>query len=170
MKFVRRNFLLLIILYIICIIFVPSHTFAATIYANYSTGNDTTGAGTSGNPYKTFHKSYTSASANDTINLTGTFDWSNSDETGDAVTSGYTISKSLTITGQGADTTFIQASSTVYTANRRIFSASGSGTTVTIQNLTLRYGYLSNSDYEPSAVDMGTGSVLTILNSIIKQN
>lgn len=148
----------------------PVHGFAATIYANYSTGNDTTGAGTSGSPYKTFHKAYISASANDTINLTGTFDWSNSDETGDLSTTGYTISKSLIITGQGADTTYIQASSTVYTANRRIFTVTGSGTTVTIQNVTLRYGYMSNSDNEPSAVEMGSGSVLTILNTIVRQN
>ena len=150
--------------------FLSSDLYAATIYSNYSTGNDTTGAGTSVNPYKTFHKAYTSASANDTIDLTGTFDWSNSDETGDSITTGYTLSKSLTITGQSADQTIIQASSTVYTANRRIFSVSGSGTTVTIQNVTLRYGYIASTDYEPSAVNMGSGSVLTILNSIIKQN
>ena len=143
---------------------------AATIYVNYSTGNDLSGNGTSGNPYKTFHKAYTSSSANDTINLTGTFTWTNTDETGDATTSGYTISKSLTIIGQTAASTIIQASSTVYTANCRIFSISGSGTTVTIQNLTIRYGYMSNADYEPSAIDMGSGSVLTILNTILDLN
>lgn len=29
---------------------------AADVYVNYSTGNDTTGDGSSGTPYKTFHK------------------------------------------------------------------------------------------------------------------
>ena len=91
--------------------FAPTITSAATIYVNSSTGNDTTGDGSSGTPYKTFHKGYTSASSSDTIDLTGTFTWTDSDETGDVAKTGYTIAKNLTIQGQSADATIIQAAS-----------------------------------------------------------
>ena len=137
---------------------------ASTIYANYSTGNDTTGDGTSGNPYKTFHKAYTMAANGDTIDLTGTFDWSNADETGDASTTGYTVAKSLTIQGQSASSTFIQAASTPYTANRMIFTLNSA---TILQRLTIRYGQTSG-DWVESAID--TWSALTILDSVITEN
>ena len=57
---------------------------AATVYANSSTGNDSTGNGTSGSPYLTFHQAYTAAASGDTIDLTGTFTWSDAGESGDA--------------------------------------------------------------------------------------
>jgi len=117
---------------------------AATIYVNSSTGNDTTGDGSSGTPYKTFHKGYMSASATDTIDLTGTFDWKAPDETGDASTSGYTLAKDLTIQGQGADVTFIQAESSDNSADRRVFTIPLANT-MTIQNLGIRYGKVTGS-------------------------
>jgi hypothetical protein len=117
---------------------------AATLYANSSTGNDTTGAGTIGSPYKTFHKAYTSASSGDTIHLTGTFTWTNTDETGDAVTSGYTLSKNLTIVGQGADETIVQATTSDNTADRRVFTVANTYT-VTFSGLTIRYGKVGSS-------------------------
>ncbi len=156
-----------VILFLLSFLF-PIYVFSATIYVNSSTGNDSTGTGTSGSPYLTFNKAYTMSSSGDTINLTGTFDWSNASETGDSSTSGYTLSKNLTITGQTADATIIQASSTAYTANRRIFTVSSSAT-VTIQNLTLRYGYMA-VDNESSAVTMSSGSTLTMLNTVVTQN
>ena len=111
-----------------------------TIYVNYSTGNDSTGDGTSGTPYKTFHKAYTMSSGGDTLDLTGTFDWSNADETGDVTTSGYVIDKDLILQGQSASTTFIQAASSAETAGKKVFSVSGSYD-LTIQDLNIRYGY-----------------------------
>lgn len=39
----------------------------ATLYINADTGNDTTGSGTSGSPWKTISKAHTSASSGDTI-------------------------------------------------------------------------------------------------------
>jgi uncharacterized repeat protein (TIGR02543 family) len=112
---------------------------AATIYANSSTGNDTTGDGTSGNPYKTFYKVYTTAVSGDTLNLTGTFTWTDADETGDAATTGYTIGKNLTISGNGPDVTIVQAASADNTADRRIFTIPLANT-VTINSLSVRYG------------------------------
>lgn len=130
---------------------------AATIYANSATGNDTTGDGSSGSPYKTFHKAYTAASADDTINLTGTFTWTDADETGDASTSGYTIGKDLTITGQSADTTIVQAHASEASADRRVFSIS-LGVTATIENLTIRHGMSGSSDGGGIHID-GTATI-----------
>jgi hypothetical protein len=63
-----------------------------TIYVNSSTGDDD-GDGSSGSPYKTFHKGYTMASSGDIIDLTGTFNWDDAAESGDAATTGYTIAQ-----------------------------------------------------------------------------
>ncbi|MBS3902942.1 MAG: Ig-like domain-containing protein [Anaplasmataceae bacterium] len=131
--------------YFLISIFYPAITLGATIYTNSTAGNDTTGDGSSGNPYKTFHKAYTSASSGDTINLTGTFDWSNTDETGDSAATGYTISKNITIQGQIADETFIQASTTENATDRRVLTIP-SGQTVTINNVTIRYGKVGSYD------------------------
>ncbi len=62
----------------------------ATIYVNSSTGDDD-GDGTSGSPYKTFHKAYTVASSDDIIDLTGTFTWTDAAETGDDANAGYVL-------------------------------------------------------------------------------
>ena len=105
-----------------------------TIYVNSSTGDDASGNGSSGSPYKTFHKAYTASSNSDVINLTGTFNWNDSDETGDVAGSGYTISKNITITGQGASSTIIQAHGTYNSADRSVFKISG---TVYLTNVTM---------------------------------
>ena len=123
---------------------LPSKVLAATLYVNYSTGNDTTGSGSAEMPYKTFYKGYTMASAGDTLNLTGTFDWSNADETGDASDTGYTLTKNLTLQGQSAATTIIQAASSYNTAGRRVFTIN-TGVTIANSKITVRYG--KNSSY-----------------------
>ncbi len=122
---------------------MPGKVMAATVYVNSSTGNDTTGDGSSGTPYKTFHKGYTEASASDTLDLTGTFSWTDADETGDASTNGYTIAKNLTIQGQGADSTIVQAHTSDNSADRRVFTIN-SGVTVTMESLHVRYGKTSS--------------------------
>jgi hypothetical protein len=143
----------------------PNFIFAATIYSNYSTGNDTTGDGTSGNPYKTFTKAYAMSSANDTIDLTGTFDWSNADETGESSGStGFTIAKALTIQGHGADQTIIQAASTPNTAGKRVFYATSA---LVLKNLTVRYAYENIAGFSGSAIYAGH---LTLINCWIDQN
>ncbi len=139
------------------LLFASHSASAATIYANSTTGNDTTGTGSSGSPYLTFHKAYTVASANDTINLTGTFNWADAGETGDATTSGYTISKNLTITGQSATSTIVQAASSDNTANRRVFTIAN-GVTATISNLTIRYGKIT-SGYGGGIDVIGTATI-----------
>jgi hypothetical protein len=141
---------------------------AQTVYVNSTTGNDATGNGTSGSPYKTFYKGYTIASTGNTINLTGTFTWTDAGETGDAATTGYTISKNLTITGQGAGVTIIQSAATENTADRRVFTL-GSGYSVTIQNLTIRNGYITNSS-GAAAIYLGGSTVFSLSNCTIERN
>ena len=120
----------------------------ATIYVNSSSGDDNSGDGSSGSPYKTFHKGYTEASSDDIIDLTGTFTWTDAAESGDAATTGYTIAKNLTIQGQGAGATYIQAASTENSADRRVFTITDtpSITAFTIKGVTIRYGVNSAED------------------------
>jgi methionine-rich copper-binding protein CopC len=132
---------------------------AATIYVDSSTGNDTTGDGSSGTPYKTFHKAYTMSSDNDTVDLTGTFTWTDADETGDSSYNGYTIEKDLIINGNGIDQTIIQSASSSTTGNRRIFTISSTASS-TIQNLTLRYGRITSTSYYGGAVFNDDGALL----------
>ena len=84
---------------------------ATTIYADSVNGSDSSGNGSAGNPYQTFHKAYTAAVSGDTIDLTGTFTWTNAGETGDAAGTGYTIAKNITIQGQSRST-IVQAAAT----------------------------------------------------------
>jgi len=139
-----------------------------TIYVNSSTGDDTSGDGSSGTPYKTFHKGYTSASSGDTIDLTGTFTWTDADETGDATTSGYTLSKNLTIQGQGSVNSIIQAHSSENSADRRVLSI-GNSQTVVVKDLTIRHGNVT-SNGKGGGVSMGYSGNLTMTNCIIENN
>lgn len=130
----------------------------ATLYSNYTSGNDTTGTGSSGNPYKTFHKAYSMAVDGDTLDLTGTFSWTNADETGDATTNGYTISKNnLTLHGAGAGTTTIEAHTVDNTADRRVFLVN-SNVTLIMENMTVRYGKTSTG----ACVYVNTSANVTI--------
>lgn len=138
-----------LVVVLFCVSF--STAFAATIYVNSSTGDDATGDGSSGTPYQTFDKAYTEASSGDTIDLTGTFDWSDAAEDGDSTSTGYTLSKSLTIQGQGADETFVQASSTSNTAGRRVFTIS-TGNAVTFADVTIRYGHVTSGTSRGGAI------------------
>jgi len=149
------------------VLFFVNNVQAATIYSNSSTGNDTTGDGTSGTPYKTFTKAYTESTAGDTIDLTGTFTWSDADETGDSSTYetgylGFEITKDLTIQGHGADQTIIQSASTAY-GSPRIFAIRENAST-TIRNLTIRNGYASSAgSYSTGGcIYAGSGTNLTI--------
>ncbi len=142
---------------------------AQTVYVNSSTGNDATGDGSSGNPYKTFHKGYTMASSGGTLDLTGTFTWTDADETGDVATNGYVLGKNITIQGQGAGSTIIQADASPTTADRRIFTISSSYT-ITIKDVTLRHGYLA-SNGRGGAVYIGTMTTdVTIDGCILELN
>ena len=130
---------LFVILFLLCL----NSSFAQTVYyANSATGNDAN-AGTIGAPFKTFHKAYTSATSGDIINLTGTFTWTATDEIGDLSTTGYSISKNISIEGNNASTTIIQAANADNISDRRVFTFIF-GYTVNINNCTIRYGKSSD--------------------------
>ncbi|MGA0863276.1 MAG: choice-of-anchor Q domain-containing protein [Ilumatobacteraceae bacterium] len=118
---------------------------STVIHANSASGDDATGDGTAGNPYRTFHKAYTEASAGEIIDLDGTFTWTDADETGDVATTGYRIGKSLTIRGQSRST-IVQAASTRNTADRMVFFVNR-GVTVTFQSMTVRHGRVVTDDH-----------------------
>ncbi len=140
---------------------------AATIYSNSATGNDTTGDGTIGTPYLTFHKAYTIASANDTINLNGTFTWTDAGETGDAATTGYTLAKNLTITGQSSTSTILQAATASTTADRRVLTISA-GAVVSMSKVNIRNGRLTSTSYEGGGIS--NSGTLTITDSEVNNN
>jgi hypothetical protein len=142
------NFLLFVL------ISFAGFTQSANVYTNSSSGNDNTGDGTQGNPYQSFHKAYQMVATGGTIYLSGTFDWTLSEETGDAVTSGYTIAKNITILGEGSDQTIIQAHPTANTTNRRVFTIN-SGVTVTIEKVNVRNGRVANLDNTVYPADGG---------------
>jgi gliding motility-associated-like protein len=142
-----------------------------TIYSNSSTGNDSSGDGTSGSPYKTFHKAYTEANSGDTINLTGTFTWTDADETGDVATNGYVINKDLQIIGDSENSTIIQADTTSFTADRKIFYIEN--VNLTVKNLTIQNGYLQNPVNKGGAgvqIRYPSNKSIIFENCIIKDN
>ena len=156
-------------LLLICLVGSQSIMFAQTIYVNSTTGSDATGNGTSSNPYKTFNKGYTMASSGGTLDLTGTFTWTDSGETAN----GYTISKNITIQGQGANQTIIQAATSSVGNPNGVFTVTnstngGTSLNVTIKNLEIRYGYLSGSSSGGGIAI--TWATVTISNCYIDHN
>ena len=139
-----------------------------TVYVNSDTGNDTTGDGSAVSPYKTFTKGYTEANAGDTLDLTGTFTWTDADETGDDATNGFQILKDITIQGQSDELAVIQADNNLADAVERIFIIGG-GVTVSIQNLELRYGYGGNG-YGGAIYINGNSSTIGIQNCYFHDN
>jgi hypothetical protein len=125
------------------ILFAQLPSFAqTTIYTNSSTGNDVSGTGANAAPYRTFNKAYTAAASGDTIDLSGTFGWTDASETGDAGITGYTLAKNITVRGNASSSAIVQAATAANTADRRVFTIS-SGYTVYMLNLTIRYGYVN---------------------------
>lgn len=103
------------------------------IYVDAQNGNDTTGDGTSGNPYKSFGKSYSMTSAGDTIDLSGVFDWAATDNCTSSVT-GFTLTKDIILQGQDGVLTKIDCC-----ADRRAFTMGNYNTSMS--NLEIYNGW-----------------------------
>lgn len=133
-------------------------------YANSTSGSDSSGNGSETLPFATFHRAYSAARAGDIIDLTGTFTWTDSDESGDAVGAGYRIAKNLTIRGQGANRTIVQAANRENAADRAVFTTSA---TVTIRDLTIRHGKVTGGGMAGGVINR---SRLTLESVTISDN
>ena len=92
-------------------------------------GSDTTGDGSSNNPYATVAKAVSVAQslANDVIHL----------QPGTYTQNGIAVGKIVTIAGHSFTDTILQAAATAFTTNKNILNFSNSGI---VRNLTLRHG------------------------------
>jgi len=122
-----------------------------TVYVNSSTGSDSTGDGTEGNPYQTFTKGYDIVPAGGILDLTGTFTWTDAAETGDVANDGFTIRKNISIRGHGAGATVIQAAASLGGNISRVFTMNNGSTggiplVVSLSDLEIRNGYLGGAD------------------------
>jgi len=120
---------------------------AATIYIA-TTGNDTTGDGSVGNPYLTLNKALTVASDGDEISCAaGTYD-------DDDIT--FPATNNITVTGNGIGSTIFDGDGDA-SSSERFMTISGSVTGVKIQDLTIQ-------DMDVS--DHGAGIYLTTSGTI----
>jgi len=111
-----------------------------------------------GKAYATITAAIAAAAPNDTIDVYGTI-------TGDGVaTDGISVNKNLTIQGQGPDHTYVQAAGSKDTADRRVFTIP-EGRTVTLKDMTIRYGKCSIA-----GAIRNEGTLLTITNCVIIDN
>jgi hypothetical protein len=79
---------------------------------------------------------------------------------------GIAVNKSLTLQGQGAATTIVQAAATPGTASTRVFNVAPS-VTVTIQALTIRHGVVRGTHGGGGLLNQGT---LTLIDSTVSGN
>ncbi|MFZ4771875.1 MAG: hypothetical protein ACOYLO_16965, partial [Ferruginibacter sp.] len=152
------------LLFIICAVCLLAENITAQTYVNSATGNDVSGNGSAGSPYKTFTKGYAMVASGGTLDLTGTFTWTDADETGDAQYTGYTIAKNLTIQGHGPGNTIAQAHASPASSDRRVFTINNS-ITVTFRDLSIKHGksagFWVNStftNYNGGAIGSGYGT------------
>jgi hypothetical protein len=145
---------------------IPGYT--QTINVNSFSGDDTSGDGSFGKPFKTFTKGYAMVRSEGTLALTGTFTWTNIDETGDDTISGFTISKNITIEGLGNKLAIVQAATNSGGNKSRVFTIPQS-TTVTFKNLEIRNGYITGSN-DGGGITIGCYSNVTVLNCYIHHN
>jgi hypothetical protein len=85
---------------------------------------------------------------------------------------GIAVDKSLTLQGEAAATTIVQAAATRGTARDRVFTIP-SGVTVPLQALTIRYGSVGGQDYPPAyggGLYNSGNSTLTLTQTTVSDN
>ncbi len=141
-----------------------------TYYANSSTGNDSNNGLSPSTAKRSFTAAYNAASSGDTVALSGTFDWTDAQETGDAAITGFSLLKALTIVGDGAGLTFIQSAPTPRTADRCVFTIDHD---ITLEHLTIRNGFNTNQAENAGGItvlDQNRDNIVTLNNCIIENN
>ena len=152
----------------IWILLLTMQGFTQTVNVNSYTGDDNLGDGSFGNPFKSFTKGYAMVRSNGTLALTGTFTWTNINETGDDTITGFTISKNITIEGFGNKLAIVQAAINSGDNKSRVLTISP-GSTVTLKNLEIRNGYLTGTN-DGGGITIGYYSNINILNCYIHHN
>jgi predicted outer membrane repeat protein len=104
---------------------------ADTHYVDLS-GSNTSPYTTPGTAAHTLTAAIGVASDSDIIDVTGTI-----------TEAGITVNKSLTIQGQGASSTIVQAHATQGSATNRVFYVAGTSISVTFSNMTIRHGNIT---------------------------
>lgn len=140
----------LITLALIAVLFSVSAVSAADIYVN-TTGNDTTGNGTSENPFLTIGKGVNTAVAGDTVNIAnGTYSGTGNNQ--------ITINQAITIQGQSQTGTIINGE------GNQIFYNNANG--VTIQNIT----FFDATNWFGGAIYNNYNANITINSCTFKNN
>ena len=76
-----------------------------------------------------------------------------------------TVDKSLTLTGDGADTTIIQVTVSSADATHRVLTTTGDNATVTISGVTVRHGKTSGSLPANAGGGIHNSAILTLIPS-----
>ncbi len=152
----------------IWILLLTMQGFTQTVNVNSYTGDDNLGDGSFGKPFKSFTKGYATVRSNGTLVLTGTFTWTDINETGDDTITGFTISKNITIEGSGNKLAVVQSAINSGENKSRVFTISP-GSTVTLKSLEIRNGYLNGTN-DGGGINIGYYSNINILNCYIHHN
>ena len=145
-----RKRITLLTLALIAVLLSVSAVSAADIYVN-TTGNDTTGNGTSENPFLTIEKGVSTAVAGDTVNIAdGTYSGTGNNQ--------ITIYQPITIQGQSQNRTIING------AGNQIFYNNANG--VTIRNLT----FVNATNWFGGAIYNNYNTNITIDSCTFKNN
>jgi len=145
---VPRNFVwktsLMLIAFIIHLGVVSTDSNGATI-----------GVCDSGCDYTSIQTAIDNAVAGDTIDIySGTY-----------TETGITVDKNLTLSGDGAGSTVVQAAAAEATAADRVFHIAA-GVTATLENMTIRYGYPATH----GGGILNEGTMLTVDNCVVSHN
>ena len=134
----------------------------ADLYVNASTGNNTTGDGSSGNPWKTITYALTQLfRSGHTIHIAaGTYNTSSGE------TFPIEMKNGVSLSGAGASTSIINADKT-----NRIFNCTGITDPLTfIEGFTITGGYISGDGMKGGGIYISGGTVLTLRNNTITNN
>jgi predicted outer membrane repeat protein len=122
-----------------------------------------------GGDFTTITAALAAATAGDILSVTGGADNMHTE-------AGITVSKDITIKGQGQSTTFIQAHATEGSATDRVFEVTTSGTDVIFQDMTIRHGKTTSTgggvliNLGSSATGTATFTNVTISNNETTDN
>lgn len=143
--------------------------FAADWYIS-STGNDTSGDGSMGNPWASFSKAQAAAAAGDVIHVSGMIDFTldpanttNNSGTTTSNKAGIAITKNLTV--QGIAATEDGFSGTNGANTTRFFQITNSSYTLTLKNLKL-----SNGVAQSTSNTAGGGAIMMTNGNIVAEN